>query len=258
MNNFERGYNYQEVNNIQIHYSLEGDKDKPNLVLINMASHNLTSWEAVLDDLIKDFYILRFDGRGTGLSGWGNDEEFTFSQYADDLSELMKGLNIDKAFVLGIAYGARTAAQFALRHSNQLKALALCDVALSQPVNQVEQANLGQKARELLADADEPKVDYQKYWRFYKNKDQALNFHKAHLSEEDVTNNLSKVSIPSLITCGRQDMNLDEAKRISKKIKNSTFQIMEMTGHASILFRPKLFSNIVKEFYYSNFGEENE
>ncbi|GIS32917.1 MAG: hypothetical protein Ct9H90mP4_08310 [Gammaproteobacteria bacterium] len=43
-------------------------------------------------------------------------------------------------------------------------------------------------------------------------------------------------------------MNLDEAKKISRYIPNSTFEIMEMTGHASIFFRPKLFSQIVKNF----------
>ena len=120
MNSFEKGYEFLEVNGIQIHYSLEGDENNPTLVLINMASHNLTSWEIVIDDFLSEFQILRFDGRGTGLSSFGEDEGFNFSQYADDLSELMSSLSINKAFILGIAYGARTAAQFALRHPDKL------------------------------------------------------------------------------------------------------------------------------------------
>ena len=71
---FEKGYEFLEVNGIQIHYSLEGDENNPTLVLINMASHNLTSWEIVIDDFLSEFQILRFDGRGTGLSSFGKDE----------------------------------------------------------------------------------------------------------------------------------------------------------------------------------------
>ena len=78
MNNFEKGYNFLEVNNIQIHYSLEGDPKNPTLVLINMASHNLTSWEVVIGDFLQDFQVLRFDGRGTGLSGYDEDKAFNF------------------------------------------------------------------------------------------------------------------------------------------------------------------------------------
>ena len=69
---------------------------------------------------------------------------------------------------------------------------------------------------------------------------------------------MSKVSVPSLVTCGRQDMNLSEAQKISRIIPNSTFEIMEMTGHASIFFRPNLFSQIIRKFYQLNFGENHE
>ena len=258
MNNFEKGYKFTDVNNIQIHYALEGNPKNPTLVLINMASHNLTSWEVVLEDFLLDFQVLRFDGRGTGLSGHGEYETFNFSQYADDLYELLNELSITKAFVLGIAYGARTAAKFALKYPEKLTSLALCDVALSLPVDQTEQANLGNQAREMLKESGETPVVYQKYWRFYKNKESALKFHTAHIKQKDITKDMIKVSVPSLVTCGRQDMNLDEAKKISRYIPNSTFEVMEMTGHASIFFRPKLFSQIVRNFYQLNFGETHE
>ena len=258
MNNFEKGYKFLKVNNIQIHYSLEGDPKNPTLVLINMASHNLTSWEVVIGDFLQDFQVLRFDGRGTGLSGYDEDKAFNFSQYADDLHELMNLLSIKKAFVLGIAYGARTAAKFALQYPEKLTSLALCDVALSLPVDQTEQANLGNKAREMLKESREPLVEYQKYWRFYKDRESALKFHTAHINQKDITNEMSKVSVPSLVTCGRQDMNLSEAQKISRIIPNSTFEIMEMTGHASIFFRPNLFSQIIRKFYQLNFGENHE
>jgi 3-oxoadipate enol-lactonase len=59
---------------------------------------------------------------------------------------------------------------------------------------------------------------------------------------------LGHLKVPVLIACGRQDMNLDEAQRIAKAITTSKFELMEMTGHGSLFYRPDLFANIVIDF----------
>jgi len=247
-NPYESSGKMQEVDGIMFHYALQGDTDKPLLALVNPASNNLTCWEVVLDDLLKHFRVLRFDIRGTGKSGWGAEDDFTFSQYADDLAGLMESLGLAKAFVLGVAYGARTAAQFALRHEDKLSALGLFDVALTPPVVQAGQQALGEQARVLLAEAGERPPERQKYWRFYENRDAALLAHAAHKQEPDTSNLLGRIKVPSLVVCGRQDMNLTEAQRIAAAIPGSAFHLMEMTGHGSLFFRPEIFVELVNGF----------
>ncbi|MCZ6460485.1 MAG: alpha/beta fold hydrolase, partial [Gammaproteobacteria bacterium] len=178
-------------------------------------------------------------------SEWGSDEEFTFAQYADDLAAIMEALNIASAFVLGVAYGARTAARFALRHPDKLTALGLFDVALTPPVEQGGQRELGAQARELLKASGEPAVSMRKSWRFYEDRDAALKAHTAHQNEPDTSELLGELDAPVLIACGRQDMNLAEAERIAGSIPGSHLHIMEMTGHGSPFFRPGLFVDIV-------------
>ena len=236
------------VNGIDFHYALDGDPEKPVLALVNPASHNLTCWEPVLDGLMARYRVLRFDIRGTGKSGWGAADDFTFSQYADDLAGIMEALEIPKAFVLGVAYGARTAARFALRHPDRLTALGLFDVALTPPVEQTGQRALGAEARELLAAAGEPAVTPRKSWRFYENRDAALQAHTAHQTEEDTSEMLGNLPVPVLVACGRQDMNLAEAQRIAAAIPGCECRIMEMTGHGSPFFRPGLFVSLVNDF----------
>lgn len=246
---YQQSNQFVTANGIRFHYALDGDTDKPVLALVNMASANLTNWEHSLPHLLHHFRVLRFDIRGTGKSGWGADDQFTFSQYADDLAAIMDELDIPKAFVLGVAYGARTVAQFGIRHQNRLTALALFDVALTPPVEQTGQRELGQQARQMLKDAGEPDYPAQKYWRFYENRDAALNAHTAHQNEPDTSNSLGHLQVPVLVACGRQDMNLTEAQRIAAAIPGSEFQLMEMTGHGSPLFRPHYFAQLVNEFY---------
>ena len=233
---------------IRFHCGIDGDAGKPVLALVNPASHNLTCWEPVLDGLLEAFRVLRFDIRGTGKSGWGGDDEFTFSQYADDLAALMDALEIDKAFCLGVAYGARTAARFALRHADRLTALGLFDVALTPPVEQTGQRALGQQAKAMLEEAGTPMVTARKSWRFYEDRDAALKAHTAHKVEPDTSEMLAGLDVPVLIACGRQDMNLAEAERIAAATPGCTFQIMEMTGHASFFYRPELFVSLIKRF----------
>lgn len=245
---WDESQKFVEAGGIRFHYALDGDASRPVLALVNMASANLTTWEPVMDDLLQHFRILRFDIRGTGKSGWGGDEEFSFSHYADDLAAIMDALGIPKAFVLGVAYGARTAAQFALRHEDKLTALGLFDVALTPPVEQSGQRELGAEARRLLQEAGEPEVAMRKSWRFYENREAALKAYTAHTREPDTSEMLGGLEVPVLVACGRQDMNLDEARRIAVAIPSAEFHLMEMTGHGSPFFRPGLFVQIVSDF----------
>ena len=245
---YDLSQNFITANGIKFHYALDGKEGKPVLALVNMASANLTNWEPVMKSLLLHFRILRFDIRGTGKSGWGEKKDFTFPQYADDLAAIMEVLKIPHAFVLGVAYGARTAAQFALRHEDKLGALGLFDVALTPPVEQTGQRELGAQARRLLKEAGEPEVEMRKSWRWYENREAALQAHTAHEHEPDITHMLGQVKVPVLIACGRQDMNLNEAQKIANGIDHAQYHVMEMTGHGSIYYRPDLFSKIVINF----------
>ena len=236
------------INGIDLHYVLEGDTKAPTLVLINMASHNLTCWEVVLEPLLKCFNVMRFDLRGTGKSGWGDEAQFNFAQYADDLAGLMKHLGIRSAFVVGMAYGARTAAQFALRHPAMLSGLGIFDVALTPPVDQGNQGALGAKAMAMLKRAGITTPERQKYWRFYENRDAALACHTAHHREGDTMAAMPTIVAPTLVACGRQDMNLKSAEEIARLIPGATFEIMEMTGHGSIFYRPDEFVRLISDF----------
>lgn len=245
---YELSNRFVNANGIDFHFQLEGEEGNPVLALINMASANLTTWEPVLADLLRHYRVLRFDIRGTGKSGWGADDQFTFAQYADDLIAIMDSLDIDKALVLGVAYGARTAAQCALRHPQRLLGLALFDVALTPPVAQSGQRELAQEARRLLLEAGEAVLTPRKSWRFYENRDAALKAHTAHQHEPDTSEMLGHLQVPVLVVCGRQDMNLAEAQRIAQAIPSSHFKLMEMTGHGSLMFRPGLFAQLVNDF----------
>jgi len=246
---YQNSRNFASVNGVSLHYALDGKDTYPLLVLVNMASHNLTCWEVVMAPLLESFQVLRFDIRGTGKSTGGKNDDYTFSQYGDDLVALMDVLDLDKALVVGVAYGSRTVARLALNHPTRLLGVGMFDVALTPPVEQKGQHDLARQAMALLKQAGEPLVALQKYWRFYEDRATALLAHTAHESEPDVTAQLASVNLPVLIACGEQDMNLGESKRIAQAVPSASFSAMAMAGHCSVFYRPQLFVQLIQDFY---------
>ena len=56
------------INDISIHYQLEGDGDET-IVLINGLADDLETWAYQMDDFLAAGYrVLRFDNRGVGAS----------------------------------------------------------------------------------------------------------------------------------------------------------------------------------------------
>ena len=163
----------------------------------------------------------------------------------------MDHLKLDRAFVVGVAYGARTAAQFGLRHPRRLSGLGLFDVALTPPVDQVDQGALGAQATAMLKESGIDVPERQKYWRFYGDRDAARKCHTAHEREPDTTSMIHAITAPTLVACGEQDMNLPAAEHIASQIPGALFSPMPMTGHGSPFFRPDLFAQLIRNFTLS-------
>ena len=59
---------FATINNISIHYQLEGDQDAPVLMLCNSLGTTLEMWEPQMPTLLTQFQVLRYDVRGHGQS----------------------------------------------------------------------------------------------------------------------------------------------------------------------------------------------
>ena len=169
-------------------------------------------------------------------------------QYADDLAGLLDQLELPRVTVGGLAYGARTAARFALRYPDRVERLALFDVSLAQPVDQALQ-KLGNQEAKALRDAaglSSPKVE--RSWFEHDDSKEAMRSLTAHRDQPDPTEELASLDVPTLIACGRQDVNLPEAERIAALVPDARLEIIEMAGHGSHLSRPDVVAQLLIDF----------
>jgi 3-oxoadipate enol-lactonase len=237
---------------VSLRVALDGNPEQPPLALVNGAFLNLHAWTPVLQALCARFYVLRHDWRGTGASDSGPRASYNFPQYADDLRALLDHFGMQRVLVCGMAYGARTAARFALRHPERAALLALYDVSLDQPVDQALQAKGNEEAYRLRQEAGlvSPRMD--PAWRAHADTREAMRTLTAHRDQPDPTPELAQVTVPTLVACGRQDVNLPEAQRIANILPHADLHIMEMTGHGSVQSRPDVFAQLLIEFAERN------
>ncbi len=76
------------------------------------------------EQLAERFTVVRYDGRGTGLSD-NYADEFTEETRQIDLDAVLKAVGAEKAILLGISEGGWTAATYALHHPEQITHLVL-------------------------------------------------------------------------------------------------------------------------------------
>ncbi|MBV8453682.1 MAG: alpha/beta fold hydrolase [Deltaproteobacteria bacterium] len=110
-----------QAGSIEIAYETYGNGET--LLLIMGLGLPGTAWIGRLPFLTQ-FKCVYFDNRGTGNSD-GPEGPYTIPQLADDASNLLDSLGIEKAKVYGFSMGGMIAQELALRHPAQVQKLVL-------------------------------------------------------------------------------------------------------------------------------------
>jgi pimeloyl-ACP methyl ester carboxylesterase len=108
---------------VTIHYQLLGHGE-PLLLIMGYRGSGFMWGEEFLELLARDFQVIAFDNRGTGLSDKPNTA-YTMATMADDAAGLLSHLGIARANVFGVSMGGMIAQELALRHPRRVKRLIL-------------------------------------------------------------------------------------------------------------------------------------
>ncbi|NUM32362.1 MAG: alpha/beta hydrolase [Bacteroidetes bacterium] len=109
---FKNGFS--EVNGIKMYYEIYG-QGKP-LVLIHGGGSTIqTTFGRVIPLFSKDRQLICVELQAHGRTGDRNTP-ISFEQDADDVTALLKNLNINKTDIFGFSNGGNTALQIAIRH----------------------------------------------------------------------------------------------------------------------------------------------
>ena len=106
---------------IQLNYESYG-QGEPLLLIMGFGLPGI-AWLPVLP-FLSDFRCIYYDNRGTGNSD-KPDRPYSIAEMADDASNLLAALGVDKAKVYGVSMGGMIAQELVLRHPEQVEKVVL-------------------------------------------------------------------------------------------------------------------------------------
>lgn len=236
------------VDGVELHVEVDGAG--PDLVLVNGAYCTVHQWDVVVDALASRHRVIRFDVRGTGRSGAGPAEGYTFERYADDIAAIAAQLGAATISLWGMAWGARVALITATRHPHLVDRLILSDLGIDPADVDAQQRGV-QAAKAARADAGIAEVPKPAGWNDHNDIDEAGRALAATFLHPDLYPTAQAVGQPTLICTGEHDPNLTSSRRALGALTDGHLEVLAHTGHASVLQRPDLVTELALRFLES-------
>lgn len=221
---------------ITLYYQEKGNKEP--FILLHGNGQNGSYFKNQIDYFSNRYRVIALDTRGHGRSPRGT-KPFTIEQFSCDLYDFMEELEISEAVILGFSDGANIAMKFAMKYPNRVKALIL------------NGGNLNPSGVKITTQLP-IEIGYKIAGRFASKSPEAKkNAEMLGLMVNDPNierNELSKITAPVLVICGRNDIIREShTKEIAKNIPNAKLSIIR-GNHFIANKRYIIFNKEVEDF----------
>lgn len=261
------------VNDVNIYYESHGNGFP--LVFAYGLGGNTGLWAGQIDALAQHYRFIIWDPRGHGKSeSPPQREQYGQEISARDLHGLLDHLDIEKAYVGGLSMGGGIAARFALSYPERVAALLIIDSAsasglpMSAPMRAMRQKTIElAETQGMAAVADyaieanpnlrtraeaSPEAHRRLRGMFLDlNPTGYANTIRALLDGTFPTEQLSTLTMPTLVLVGAEDPALAAARLTHDRIPGSQLVILPNAGHLSNLDRPAAFNSSILDFLRS-------
>jgi proline iminopeptidase len=257
-----------------------GQGSGPPLVVVNGGpgvEHGYLMVSDAWDRLARGRRVVFYDQRGVGRSPrLAKSQSCNLADQIADLDAVRAHLGADRIDVLGHSWGGYLSMAYAARHPEHVRRLIVCDSAAPKwedtvflfkdifPETVARQSDVA--FAEALGDTAAIATDFRAYLTMlcYSPEhreamrkapppafDNAIN---ARLNEDlkryDLNPELPKYKFPTLVMCGRFDINVAPivAWKIHQAIPGSAFHVFEQSGHLPFYEQPDEFVQVVERF----------
>ena len=232
------------INGIDVFYLTDGDPHKPAIVFSNSLGTDHSMWDGQIEALRRDFYVIRYDTRGHGLTS-APKGPYTINQLANDVVSLLDHLGIDKAFFCGISMGGLIGQWMAVNMPERLEALVIANTAPKIGTEQAWSERAALVRKEGLNNIAESAPSRWFTPEFYDSSPATVNELLVNLKNmnaegyasccealagADLRDGISSINISTLIIAGNQDpvTTLGGANEMKNQIKNS--ELVELSA----------------------------
>jgi len=216
-------------------------------------------WSHWWVDLAREFTVVRFDQRGSGLSDW-DVPRHSFEAWVSDLEAVVDAAGLGRFDLLGISQGGSVAVEYAVRHPEKVKKLVLYGAyAQGRLVRGESAAELAAwltlmregwgrnnpAYRQIFTSQFMPEATSdQMSWfndlqRVSTSGENAARFQEVG-SNVDVVDRLPLVSVPTLVLHARGDARVpfDQGRLIASSIPDARLVAFDSSNHLTLRDEP--------------------
>jgi len=129
---------------LTVHLRDEGPRNAPVVMLLHGSNADLHTWQPWVDQLKRDYRVIRFDQIGHGLTGPAPDDDYSSAAFVEDVDRVADRLRLNRFVLAGNSMGGAVALRYAVDHPDRLAGLVLIDAA-GAPKQGNERGNIGFK-----------------------------------------------------------------------------------------------------------------
>lgn len=249
----------QMVDGVSIAYWTNDQDPQPGrraVLFVPGSGADHTAWEQQYTILQDKINIFALDLPGHGASDGKGEQDVT--SYVEWIRKFIEAKALKKPVLVGHSLGAAICLSFAIRYGDLLAAIVPLSGGVRMPVNP------------MIIDGyrKDPVATMNLTWKFSVSKQNreklARGFEKnlTNLKPEisigdflacdkfDITDEISKIKVPSLIMCGAEDKMTPVAngRFMQECIAGSRIAVLENAGHLGMLENPEDFNAYLVEF----------
>lgn len=246
-----------------IHYQTFGDANAPAVIFSNSLGTNDQMWQAQIDALQHDHFVICYDTRGHGRSS-APQGPYTLQQLGQDVIELLDHLEIQRASFCGISMGGLTGQWLAIQYPHRFQHLVISNSAAKvgqesawrERAALVRQQGLRQIA-ETAASRWFSDGFIQNHHAVVEKLSQDLAAGSAEgyascceaLAEADLREQIQQISIPTLIIAGAKDpvTTVADAEFMQQRIQDSQMIRLD-ASHISNIEAADAFNQALRAF----------
>lgn len=262
---------FKNISGVTVRYAHAGSAENPTVILLNPLPQSIVAYAPIWESFASQFNLYAYDLPGFGRSEGGN-EFMTFEAQGKFLRDFIAEFKIEKPHLVGPDIGMSAALHYVTNFPNEVESLIVGDGPGIAPsangsiINKVVNSafwrlifkvggagtfvNAGNRVCYLNYVPNDEEIS--DYIESYEGRigPVTLWFKQYPESLASVDPKLNEIDIPVLIFWGAQDQLLlvDNAHRLSERIKRNKLHVFEHCGHFSYQDKHEEFRDLVTEW----------
>ena len=259
---------------VKLHVEITGEGTP--LLFVHEFAGDQRSWEPQVRYFSRRYRCITFNARGYPPSDVPREiEKYSQERAAEDIRDVLDGLNIDRAHLVGLSMGGFASLHFGIRHPQRARSLVIAGVgygaekhleshfreATNHAASQFE--TLGSEAFSHIYCAAAARIPFlvkdprgwEEFRRMFAEHDaqgSALTMRGVQgrrPSIYDLEDSLRRMEVPVLIISGDEDDHcLQPGLFLKRMIPASGLAVLPKTGHTINLEEPAMFNMLVADF----------